>query len=129
MLKQSAHGSRHARIRQRIKRAFVLHTPQIQRIGYIQIHDRFVRYECADAVFAALPVERDQLHGRAPRFGTGELPQVTHVIANSIVETEVLLAKKRHRHAELKLQTRTSNAAKTWRNLSDALESSCRSGA
>ena len=64
ILKQPPHAWWNARIRQRIKRAFVLHIPQIQGIRYIQIHDRFIDLQCADAVFAALPVEGDQLHGR-----------------------------------------------------------------
>src|SRR5690242_2917747 len=93
VLEQTSHVRWNARIRQRIKRPLMLHIPQIQRIRGVQIDDRSVGSNRADAVLAAAAMEGYQFHERNSLHPKENLLPATGVIANSIVETEVLQRK------------------------------------
>src|SRR5216684_4096866 len=62
ILKKPSHFGRYARVRQRIKRAFSLDIPQIQRVSRIQINDASIRRYRSDTISASGVMERNQLH-------------------------------------------------------------------
>src|SRR5206468_5913999 len=89
VLEQASHVRRNTRIRQCIKRTLVLNIPQIQRVRGVQVDNRSVGNNRADAVFAAATMEGHQFHERSSLLQRSICLPATRVIANSIVETEV----------------------------------------